>query len=78
MGPESEQILPSLGLEILDVMSFIEDHVYPGHAPKNMLIGENQLVGRNADMESVRGFPPMSSLLPLTNVAVVCYDFETG
>jgi hypothetical protein len=66
-----------LGLEIFDVMSLVEDHIHPRHAPEDMLIGENQLVGGNAHMESVRRFPSMPPLLPLANVAIVRNDLET-
>jgi len=59
-------------------MSLVEDHIHPRHAPEYMLVCENQLVGGNAHMKSVRSFPSMSSLLPLANVAIVRNEFETG
>lgn len=58
-------------------MGLVEDHIYPRHAPEDMLIGENQLIGCDTHMESARRLPSMPSFLPFAHVAVVRNNLET-
>lgn len=50
---EVEQRLPALGFEVLDVLSFIQDQVFPILASKGLVILQHQLVGGDADMEGI-------------------------
>jgi hypothetical protein len=76
LGLEREQILPSLRSKVLDVVRFIENHVYPRHPAKYVLVAENELIGCDADMKSVRCLPSLSSLLALPDIAIVREDLE--
>ena len=49
-----EKKLPSLRFEVLDVLRFIENKVPPTLAPESLMILDDQLVRRNAHMESIR------------------------
>jgi hypothetical protein len=75
---ETKEGLPSLGAEVFDVMSFVEDKVVPGFAPEDVLIGENELIRSDADMESVLRIPTFSLLLSFLLSTVVNHEFETG
>ena len=59
-------------------MSLVEDEVVPRFPPEDVLIGENELVRSDADVESVLGVPSSSLLLSVSLVSVVGHDFKTG
>lgn len=77
MGPESEQILPPLRLEVLDVMRLVKYHIHPWHTAENVLIRENELVRGDAYVESVWSFPSMPPLFSFTDIPIIGHDFET-
>ena len=59
-------------------MSLIEDHVYPILPPEDMLIGEDDLVGCNTNLEMMLSCPSYSFFFPFFLVTVVCKDFHSG
>jgi hypothetical protein len=73
---EAEQGLPTLRAEILDVVSFVEDEVVPRFASEDVLIGEDELVRSDADVEGVLGVPSLSLLLSLLLSSVVHHELE--
>lgn len=50
---EVEQRLPALRFEVLDVLSLIQDQVFPILASKGLVILQHQLIGGDADMEGI-------------------------
>jgi hypothetical protein len=48
-----QQQLPSLGLEILNILSFIQNKVFPLFTPKTLMILDDQFVRCNAYMECI-------------------------
>lgn len=73
---EAEQGLPALRAEVLDVVSFVEDEVVPRFASEDVLIGEDELVRSDADVEGVLGVPSLSLLLSLLLSSVVHHELE--
>jgi len=59
-------------------VSLVENEVVPRFPPEDVLIGEDELVRRDADVESVLGVPSSTFLLPISLVSVVGHDFEAG
>lgn len=74
---EPQQRLPPLRSEILDMMSFIKDHIMPGLASEDMLISEDKLIRSNANMEGILGIPPSSFFFPLFLSSIVRHDLES-
>ena len=58
-----EQCLPALRLEVLDVLRLVEDKVAPLLAPESLVVLDDELVGRDADVEGV-GLGPALALGP--------------
>lgn len=77
LGVEAKKCLPALRLEVLYVMSLVENHVDPFLAPKDGLVRDRQLVGRDADVECMRRCPALPFLLPVLLMAVVRQGLET-
>src|SRR5512140_2614161 len=76
MRVEPEQSLPSLGLEVLDVVGLVEDHVMPPPSPEYLLVLEDHLIGGDADIPHVVVRPALPFSLALLLVAVVSKDLE--
>ena len=76
-GVESEQSLPPLALEIFDVLSLIQNHVIPLFAPKDKMVLNHQLVGRDAHMEGVVLTPALPLEFALLLSAEVRKNLET-
>ena len=51
LGVEAQQCLPSLTFEVLDILSFIQDHVVPFLPPEGEVVLDDQLVRSDADVE---------------------------
>src|SRR5208282_3802867 len=74
---EIEQSLPSLRSKIFDVMSLIENHVFPTFSTEYLLVVDDKLVRSNADMPCILFIPTFPFLLPLFCIAVISENFET-
>lgn len=57
---ESQKGLPSLALEILDVLGLVQDHIIPLFPSEGKVILDNKLVRCDADVERVFLTPPVS------------------
>lgn len=75
---EPKQRLPALRSKVLDVVRLVEDHVHPVLPAEDVLIGQHDLVGRDAHLPGVLRVPTLSLLLALLLVAIVREDLETG
>lgn len=75
---EPQQGLPPLTPEVLDVVRLVQDHVNPIFPSEDVLIGQHDLVRRDAHLEVMLGVPTDPFLLALLLVAVVCQDFDAG
>ena len=62
---EVEKNLPSLRLEVFDILRLIEDHVIPLLASKNRMVSHGNLVAGYADVEAVELRPALSLLFSL-------------
>jgi hypothetical protein len=71
-----QQGLPPLRAKVLDVVRLVQDHVDPRLAPEDVLVGDDDLVRRDADLPRVLGEPADALLLPLLLVAVIRKDLE--
>lgn len=54
---EIQEALPALGLEVLDVLGFVQNQVPPGFPSERLVILQHQFVRGDADMEGI-GFSP--------------------
>jgi hypothetical protein len=61
---EPQQSLPALTLEILYVLSFIQNHVIPFLPSENKMVLNYQFIGSYADMEGVVFAPALSFKFP--------------
>ena len=77
-GVESEKGLPALGLEVFDVLGFIEDHVVPFLAAEGEVILDDELVGSDADVEAVVFAPTLALHFTLLLRAKVSQDLQRG
>lgn len=59
-----EKNLPSLGFEVFDVLSLVQNHVVPLFATKDRMIGNSYFVASDADVEGVEFRPAFSFLFP--------------
>lgn len=57
---ESEEGLPALTLEILDVLGLVQNHVIPLFASEDKVVLNHQLVRRDAHMERVIFAPALA------------------
>ena len=57
---ESQQGLPSLTLEVFNILGLIEDHIVPLLATESKVILNHELVGCDADMEGIFFTPTLS------------------
>lgn len=76
VGLEVEQDLPALRLEVLNVLSLVQDHVVPFLASEYRVVGHSDLVAGNADMETVEFRPALPLLLALFGRPEVGHDLE--
>ena len=76
LGVEPQEGLPSLRLEILYVLSLIQDHVVPLFSPEGKVVLDHQLVRGDTDVEGVLLAPAMSLDLSLLLGAEVGEDLE--
>merc|ERR1719225_1826427 len=60
---EVQQKLPSLGLEILNMLSLVKNKILPFESPEGAVILYHQFVARDADVECVL-LGPANALLP--------------
>lgn len=74
---EIEQCLPSLRSKVFDIMSLIENHVFPTFSAEYLLVVDDKLIGSNADMPCILFIPTFPFLLALFGVAVIGENFET-
>jgi hypothetical protein len=77
-GPKHKQNIPSLRFEVLDHMSFVENHVVPGLALEDVGISANQRVRRDAHIEVMLVIPPLSKLFAPFRGSMVAERDETG
>ena len=54
MSFEVEEDLPSLGLEIFDVLGLIQDHVIPFLPSKNRVISNSYLIASDTNMKRIQ------------------------
>lgn len=59
-------------------MRLVENHVNPALPPKDVLIGQDDLVGSDTHLPGVLGMPPDSLLFPLLLVPVIGQDLHAG
>ena len=77
LGVEPQECLPSLGLEVLDILGLIKDHVVPLFPPECKVILDHKLVRSNADVKRVLFAPTMSLDLSLLLGTEVGENLET-
>jgi len=75
---EIEQSLPSLRSEVLDVVGFIKDHIFPPFTLEDLLIVDDKLIRGDTYMPSILFIPTFSFLFTLFRIAVVGENFEAG
>jgi hypothetical protein len=73
---EVEKNLPALRLEILNVMSLVQDHVIPLFSTKNGMVSNCYLVRCYADVEAVEFRPTFTFLFALFGGAEVGHYLE--
>lgn len=71
---EVQQALPALRLEILDVLSLVQNQVPPGLSSERLVILQHQLVRSDAHVESIRLRP---ALRIKNNVVKMCVFLGT-
>ena len=77
LGVETEQGLPPLTLEVLDVLSLVEDHVVPFLSPEREVILDHELVRCNANVERVVFAPTMPLDFSLFLSTKISEDLES-
>ena len=76
MSFEVEKDLPSLGFEIFDILSFIQNHIVPFFPSENEMIGNCYFVAGDTDMKRVEFGPSFSFLFPFFGRAKIGHDFK--
>ncbi len=66
-----KEILPALRLEILDVVSFIKNHINPRHTTEYVLISKDELIGSDANVEGMLGLPSMPSFFSFLSCSII-------
>lgn len=78
LGLEIEQRLPTLRLEVLDIMRLVENKVLPLLSPKRGMILNNEFITSDAHMKGIGLAPSLSLESTLTLRAVVGENLESG
>jgi len=73
---EAEHGLPPLTLEVLNVLSLVENHVVPFFPSERKVVLDDQLVGCDTNVEGVVFAPAMSLDLPFFLGSEVRENFE--
>lgn len=76
MSLEVEEDLPALGLEVLDVLSLIQDHIVPLLAAEDGVVSHCDLIAGDADVETVQLRPPLPLQLTLLRRPEIGHDLE--
>lgn len=76
LGMEAEENLPTLGLEVLNILCFVENHKVPFLALENLLILKRDFVRSDANLEVIHLAPSCSLLLSLFRWSVVRHDLK--
>jgi len=77
-GVESQQSLPSLAFEILDVLGLVENHVIPFLAPECKMVLDDELIRSDAYMERVLLAPAMTLEFAFLLRSEVRENLESG
>lgn len=67
-----------MGLEILDHVCLVKDHVVPRFAFEDMCISTGQCIRGDTHIELIFVVPPLAQLLPTFRIPVVTQNLETG
>lgn len=73
---EIKEDLPSLRLEVFDILCLIEDHIVPLLPAKDGVVSDCDLVTRDADVKTVQFGPSFPLLLAVLGGAEVGHDLE--
>lgn len=65
MSLEVEKNLPTLGLEVFDILSLIKNHIVPFFSSKDRMVSHSYLIACDTNMKSVQFRPSFSFLFSL-------------